>query len=61
MIYDPHFLARFIGPKDSPKQRRLARLGKFTRTPRLSDGERKRLDTAIDAFRVRTHRDEAKS
>lgn len=62
MIYDPHFLSGFIAPKGSPKQRRLQRLERFDRTPRIGTAERKRLGEALEAFRMRTgQRDGAKS
>lgn len=57
MIYDPYFLSGFVAPKGSPKQRRLQRLERFDRTPRIGTAERKRLNDAIEAFRMRTSRD----
>ena len=54
MIYDPNFLSRFIAPKGTRKQRRLKLL---PQVPRYSTTDRKKVDEAIAAFRVRTGND----
>ena len=54
MIYDPNFLSRFIAPKGTRKQRRLERLAHIADRERP---DRKKVDEAIAAFRVRTGND----